>query len=109
MWGFKGKKKTADTFVEATGGGWGDSPDTIPIDGGSHADFVNETLRRAKQHAVNRDVKVGEEFEYTITDIPRGISGPHEIVMGLMMQSGKVGLRFEYSRNEEVCFTRMTQ
>lgn len=49
MFGFCRKRKrpqgTARTFVEDTGGGWGDSPDAVAADGGEHTDYVGEMLR----------------------------------------------------------------
>lgn len=49
LFGFCRKRKrpqgTARTFVEDTGGGWGDSPDAVAADGGEHADYVGEMLR----------------------------------------------------------------
>lgn len=110
MFGFGRKKKsegTARTFVEATGGGWGDTPDVISGDGGANADYVGEVLRQASEYANEQGIAVGEEFCFTITDIPVGISSPHEIIMGLMMRAHECGLSVDSAINEEVYFTRM--
>lgn len=98
--------ETADTFVEATGGWWTDSPDTIPGDGGSQADFVGRTLQRARDFALENNIPVGEEFEFIITDIPVGISSPHEIIFGLMMRAHEYGLIPGAVANETAYFTR---
>lgn len=113
MFGFRRKKKatsngTSDTFVEATGGGWSDLPDTIPGNGGTQADFVGQTLERARAYALENDVAVGQEFQFIITDIPTGISSPHEIIFGLMMQAGEYGLSCRGIANEKAHFTRLT-
>jgi len=110
MFGFGRKKKpkgTARTFVEATGGGWNDDRDVIPGDGGEHADYVGGVLRRASEYARENDIEIGEEFEFTITDIPAGISSPHEIIFGLMMRAHEYGLRVGAIANETAYFTRM--
>lgn len=116
MFGFGRKKAsregasqgaTARTFVEATGGGWGETPDVMPADGGSHADYVGDILRRAREHAEDNGVGVGEEFTYTITDIPRGISSPHEIIFGLMMRAPEYGLSADFMHDETAHFTRI--
>lgn len=110
MFGFGRRKKsegTADTFVEATGGGWNDAPDVIPADGGKHADYVGEILRRASEYARENDITVGEEFEYTLTGIPRGIVSPHEIMFGLMLRAPEYGLSSGAIFNEMAYFTRL--
>ncbi len=114
MVGFGRRKKpqaqpgdTASTFVEATGGGWGDSLDAVAVDGGEQADYVGEMLRRASEYARENGVEIGEEFEYTITDIPCGITSPHEIVFGLMMRAGEYGLCPGPMLNEKAYFTRL--
>lgn len=112
MLGFSwGRRKpdadTASTFVEATGGGWGDVPSVMSADGGEHADYVGEVLRRAQAHAVEQGVVVGEDFTYTLTDIPRGITSPHEIVIGLMTRARDFGLDAGIAFNEQVTFTRL--
>ena len=112
MFGFRRRKDrpsagTADTFVEATGGGWSDSPEVVAGDGGSQADFVGQTLERARAYALENNIPVGQEFEYTIADIPLGISSPHEILFGLMVRAGEQGLRANSVLNETVFFTRL--
>ena len=84
MFGFRRKKKaaqggTSNTFVEATGGGWSDSPDRVRGNGGAQADFVGQTLERVRAYALENEIPVGQEFSFTITEIPNGISSPHEI------------------------------
>jgi len=108
MFGFfrRKKKETVETFVEATGGGWFDSPEVVAIDGGSQASFVDQTLERARAHALENKIPIGKEFEFTITDIPAGISGPHEIVFGLMVQAQRYGLTPGAVINEKAFFTR---
>ena len=112
MFGLRKKKKpgpeTVDTFVEATGGGWGESPNTIAGDGGTQVDFVEQTLQSARQFAITHNIPVGKEFEYTIADIPAGISGPHEITIGLLMQAERYGLMPGAILNETAYFTRIT-
>jgi hypothetical protein len=111
MFGFHRKKKpstgTADTFVEATGGGWFDAPDRVAGDGGSQADFVGVTLERARNYALENDIPVGKEFEFTITEIPLGISSPHDIIFGLMMRAQEYGLSSNAVANETAFFTRL--
>ena len=112
MFSFLRKRKetpvgTAATFVEATGGGWSDVPDAIASDGGAQADFVGLTLDRARTYALEHDIPVGKEFEFRITDIPLGISSPHEIVFGLMMRAQDYGLRSGIVTNETALFTRL--
>lgn len=98
---------TAKTFVEATGGGWGDVPDVVAADGGSQKDFVRQTLEGAHRYAVENNIAVGQRFEYTISDIPKGITGPHEIVFGLMMEAGRYDLMPGAMMDEVIEFTRL--
>ncbi|MEO7904629.1 MAG: hypothetical protein ABIR91_02440, partial [Candidatus Saccharimonadales bacterium] len=91
---------TADTFVEATGGGWGDAHDIIAADGGSQADYVGQQLEKAAKRA--ESMTASERFTYTLTDIPQGISGPHEITFGLMMRAPEYGLRCLSAINEKI-------
>lgn len=111
MFGFGRRKKrpegTAQTFVEATGGGWGDVPDELPADGGVHADYVGEVLQRARDYADEHDIKVREEFMLRITDIPRGIRNPQEIVFGIMSRAHDYGLIAGAMFDEKVYFTRL--
>ena len=111
MFGFGRKKRaakgTAATFVEATGGGWTDVPDTVTLDGGKHAGYVEEILYQACQYARENGVAVGDKFSYTITDIPRGITNPHEITIPLMMQADRYGLSANYVHDETIEFTRL--
>jgi hypothetical protein len=110
VFGFGRKKKpegTARTFVEATGGGWGETPDVVAGNGGENADFVGEVLKRASEYAKEKGVTIGEEFTFTISDIPVGISSPHEIIMGLMMRAHEHGLSVDSAINESVYFTRL--
>lgn len=112
MFGFGRKKRvssrgTAQTFVEATGGGWQGPTGVIFGDGGNNADFVKQTLERAHAHALEQQIPVGQEFEFTITDIPVGISSPHEIVFGLMTQAKSFGLETGVVADEKVMFTRL--
>lgn len=107
---FKRKKKshgTADTFVEATGGGWSDSPDIVAGDGGENADYVGEVLRQASEYARENGVEIDEEFEFTFTDIPRGITSPHEIMFGIIMRAHEYGLSSAGMANETAYFTRV--
>lgn len=101
----RSSKGTADSFVVATGGSWGEPSDAIAGDGGSQKDFVTEVLEKAALQA-KKSVKVGERFTFTITDIPRGISGPHEIIFGVMMRAGEYGLFADSILNEQIHFTR---
>ncbi|HET8883852.1 MAG TPA: hypothetical protein VFM68_00070 [Candidatus Saccharimonadales bacterium] len=96
---------SSDTFREATGGGWGDPPETIASDGGDQKDFVETLLEQAQQQA-RESVEIGESFDFAITNIPNGIAGPHEIVFGLMMQSSRYGLSCGVVTNESANFTR---
>lgn len=82
---------TASTFVEATGGGWGDLPDSVPSDGGEQFDYVGQVLEQARAYAQQSKVPVGEEFQFTMTDIPVGIASPINIVFGIMMRAGGLG------------------
>ena len=113
MRGFGRKKKpkegVADTFVSATGGGWSDRDidGAMEIDGGEHSDYVGEVLRQASEYAKRTNVAIGQEFEFTITDIPRGIPSPHEIVMGIMMRAGEYGLSPGVMHDETARFTRL--
>lgn len=104
---FRKKKEVADTFAEAAGGSWGDAPDVIPGDGGQYADYVGETLQRAHAYALEHEIPIGQEFEFTLEDIPVGISGPHEIVFGLMMRAEEFGLSPGLMINESATFTRL--
>lgn len=99
-------KKTADTFVEATGGGWSDAPDAIPTDGGEHFNFISEVLRQARLQAYENDVPAGEQFKFVVTDIPTGIESPHIIMFGLMMRAPEEGLSFQHMVDETVTFVR---
>lgn len=111
MFGFGRRKKksegTASTFVEATGGGWTDAPEVMAADGGANADYVGDVLRLARIHAVSHSIPVGEEFEFTIANIPMGITSPHEIVFGLMMRAEEFGLSAGVMFDEKVTFTRI--
>lgn len=112
MFGFGRKKEepepkgTAKTFVEATGGGWGNPPDILPVDGGAHADYVGEVLYQASEYARDEGIQIGEEFDYIITDIPQGIASPREIMLGLMMRAQDYGLSASAMHNEKIRFIR---
>lgn len=112
MFGFGRKKEepestgTADTFVEAIGGGWGDPPRIIPADGGEYADYVGGVLEGASEYAHDQEVGIGEEFDYLITNIPRGISNPLEIMAGLLKRAPDYGLSVDFMRNETIRFIR---
>lgn len=109
MFGFGRRKKRtqgAETFVEATGGGWGDADEVVAIDGGEHADYVDEVLRDASEYARRHGVAVGEEFAYTLTRIPRGIASPHEIVFGIIMRASDYGLSPGVACDETLLFVR---
>lgn len=93
--------------MEATGGGWPGPPDDLAPDGGSQADFVDITLQSARQYALDNNIPVGKEFTYTITDIPKGITSPYEIIAGLMMQAGRYGLAPGILADETIRFTRL--
>lgn len=97
---------TADTFVEATGGGWGDPADVIAADGGEQSDYVGLMLVLAREQAIKNDVAVGEDFTFQLVAIPRGIVSPHEIMFGLMMRAGEQGLSCGMMHDEKVIFTR---
>lgn len=114
LFGRKRKKReaakdpaTVDTFREATGGGWGEPADVIPGDGGAHADYVGRMLERAREQALASGVAVGQSFEFTLTEIPRGISDPNEIVFGLIMRAREAGLSPGVMKNETIKFTRI--
>lgn len=112
MFGFGRKKKKAEegvaqTFVEATGGGWRDIPEVVAVDGGEHADYVGEVLQKAYEYARETNVKIGEGFDYTLTDIPCGIVSPHEIAFGLMMRASDYGLSAGFVHDETANFTRL--
>lgn len=100
------REDVASTFVEATGGGWDDGPNEIPVDGGAHADYVGEVLKKIRDYAAEH-VGVGESFTYTITDIPVGIESPFEIVFGLMMRANDYGLQAGAMANETAQFIRL--
>ena len=100
-----GATGTASTFVEATGGGWGDPPMRVAANGGSQADYVLQQLHAAREYA-RENVAVGDTFEYRLTNIPRGISSPHEIMMGLMFQADEYGLMCSFMHDEAVTFIR---
>lgn len=110
MFGFGRKKKsqtaTADTFVKATGGSWNDIPDVVTGDGGEHADYVGEILRKVSEYAIQEGVAVGEEFAYTLTEIPHGITSPHEVIFPLMMRAHEYGLRAGFMHDETAHFVR---
>ena len=95
---------SAQTFAEATGGGWGEPPNVVATDGGSQAAYVKQQLELAAEQA--QSMAVGEEFTFLLTDIPRSISSPHEIVAGLIVQSYDYGLEFSSVVDEEVRFRR---
>lgn len=95
----------ARTFVEATDGGWGDPPESVAVNGGSQADYVVEQLRAAQAHA-QKNVAIGETFNFTITNIP-AVMSPHEIMFGMMMQADSYGLRCGPAMNERFTFTRI--
>ena len=94
------------TFVEATGGGWRGTPDRVSVDGGSQAEYVRSQLELAREQAMA--VEVGEKITYTLTDIPRGIASPVEILFGLMMLAREYDLRPGVARNETIEFTRLS-
>ena len=98
--------KTADTFVEATDGGWTDSPEVVAGYGGSQASYVVQVLEKAREYALENGHEPGDKFLYKLTDIPRTIHSPHEIVMSLMLQADTYGLRVNYIKDEIVHFVR---
>lgn len=95
----------AETFVEATGGGWDDVPNRVAPDGGDFASYVAQQLRAAQMYA-QANVAVGEWFDFTITNIPAVIS-PHEIVSGMIMQADTYGLGCGSAMNERFSFKRL--
>lgn len=97
----------ADTFVGATGGGWGKPPMSAAADGGEHSDYVGTMLERAKAYADENGISIGEEFRFTITDIPTGIASPHEIVFGMMMRASDFGFIPGMMMNETISLTRI--
>jgi hypothetical protein len=64
-------------------------------------------LERARQHALEHEIPVGEEFEFTLTNIPNGISSPHEIIFGLMTRASDYDLRPGRMNDETIRFTRL--
>lgn len=96
---------TVDSFVEATGGGWGDPPFTIASDGGSQSDYVERKLEEFRNYAFTQSLRVGESFERTLDDIPVGIHSPHEISFGILMQAGRFGLHVDQMVDETIAFT----
>lgn len=98
---------TAKTFVEATGGGWGNPPDVVPVEGGPETDFALQTLRLAHEYAVKNDIPIGGEFDYVITNIPQGISSPHTIMFSVMLYADQFGLHPESFVDEKVHFVHI--
>lgn len=84
-------KETVDTFVEATDGGWGDPAEAIPVDGGSQRNYVEDQLESARRQALNEGLEPGDTLKYKLTRIPKGITSPHEIAFGIMMQASRYG------------------
>lgn len=105
-WRRKRISDTAQTFVEATGGGWYDSPDVIAADGGNQSDYVDTVLRGARDYAQNHGIEVGQSFDFTMTDIPMGITSPHEISFGIIVRASEYGLSANFVFDESVHFTR---
>lgn len=101
----KNESGSADTFIAATGAGWVDSPQYVAGDGGSQSKFVHGLLAQARDQA--QSVEVGEEFTFRVTEIPQGITSPHEIVFGIMMIAEQYDIRCELIVDEGVRFTRM--
>lgn len=97
--------EVSDTFVEATGGGWRDLPETVPADGGNQADYVESQLKKATIEAYERGLVTGDSFRYRLTDIPKDISSPHEIAFGMMLQASKYGMIAGAMRDEEIHLT----
>lgn len=87
------EQETADTFVEATDGGWSDPAEIISADGGSQRNYVEDQLESARHQALSEGLGVGDTLKYKLTSIPKGISSPHEIVFGIMMQASRYGFR----------------
>lgn len=108
IWPFRKKRPSSrvSSFVEATNGGWDDGPDRVRVDGGSRKDYVIEVLEAAVAYADEHGIKPGETFEYTLTNIPSGISSPLEIVIGIMYRAGEYGLLPGSAFNETFSFTR---
>jgi len=100
-------KATSSTFEKATGGGWADAPEKILVTGGTHDEFVEATLKSAYAYAIEKDVSVGEVFDFTIIHIPSGIGSPHEIIFGLLMRAGNYGLSSIGVMNETASFKRL--
>ena len=97
---------THNTFVAATGGGWGDPPERVAGDGGEQADYVSSQLAKAQAYA-QVHVEVGDTFEFRLTKIPGNITSPHEIAFGIMMRAGEYGLQPGVNVNETFTFTRL--
>lgn len=91
----------ADTFVEATGGGWDEMPDKVS----NQDDYVRGLLEQARDQALRSGVKVGEEFDFTITNIP-GITHPNEVIFPIVLLQSDYGLMMVYSADETVRFKR---
>lgn len=95
----------AANFVDATDGGWYDTPKVVSADGGNYTAYVAQQLEFARSEAMS--LPVGAQIEYTLRGVPRGIHTPHDIVFGMMMKSEDYGLRFEHSFNETFAFTKI--
>lgn len=102
----RGSDTTSDTFVEATGGGWGDPPNVVAADGGSQKSYVTQQLELASQEALQ--LEVGESFHYILKNIPAGIESPHEIIFGMIMRASEYGLSHGVASNERIRFTRIS-
>lgn len=106
LFGLRRRSKVNDTFVQATGGGWDGPHCSMEI--GCDADiisFVRRSLEQAREYADRTGLDVGEEFSFTLTDIPSGLSGPHNAVATLAMRASLYGLKFMGRRDEVVRFS----
>lgn len=106
IFGNKPGRTTTDSFAEAAKHYRGGPPETIPADGGSARNYVNEQLQLARQQALDDNVPVGGVFGYRLTNIPIE-SSPYEIMAGIMMQSHRYDLQPEVMHDEMCSFTRL--
>ncbi len=111
MSGFGRKQLTEEsdrTCVEATHGGLPNAPARVLVDGIKHADYVEATLKSARQCALNERVEIGETFVYTLMSIPQGVGDLYEIYFGLRVQAEKYGLMVHVTNDRSIHFCRVS-
>ena len=103
------KSKIASTFRKATGGGWGNSPESVSTKDNPYNDYVDEILKKMKEYSdeIYSEQGCDSELEYTLDEIPMGITHPNEIVLPLFLKAGEYGLRVTFVCNENIRFTRI--